>query len=302
MNNEFLRAQQEYVPEIDGVVAPASIVVVGGMGGSAHAGEALRFLESSPHVVVHRDYGLPQSVPEGAQYIAISYSGNTEETLSFAHAALDQGHPLSVVSGGGALAALAQERGLAHVRVPEGLVPRDALLYMVKALCALLGEEHLVEDASFDVAAAEAQGEELARTLTDAVPLFYASNRNGLLALLGAIYMNETAKRPAFANVIPESNHNAMQGFATPSEVPYVSVFLRDASDNERIMHRMDRTEDVLGAAGMQTERLLLPGVRRLETLMYAWWMIRTAAQHLAKKAGLDPNATPLIEEFKRTL
>ena len=204
MTNELLNAQQAFEPKVDGVTAAPAVVVCGGMGGSALPAEALRFLGVTSYVIAHRDYGLPASVPEGAQYVALSYSGNTEETLSFAHEALAQGHALSVITSGGELLALAKERGLPHVRVPSGLVPREALLYMIKALLALLGEEHAGADTSFDAISAEEEGAALAPSLHGLTPLFYASTRNAFLPRLGAILMNETAKMPAFG-MLPQA-------------------------------------------------------------------------------------------------
>lgn len=302
MHNELLSAQQGYVPQVEGVTAASAIVVCGGMGGSALPAEALRFLGITSYVIAHRDYELPASVPEGAQYVALSYSGNTEETLSFAHEALAQGHTLSVVTSGGELLALAKERGLPYVLVPAGLVPRDALLSMTRALLALLGEEHLADEVSFDTGAAEAAGEKLVLLLHGRVPLFYASTRNLALAKLGAILMNETAKQPAFANALPELNHNEMQGFASGSGVSYAAVFLEDGSDDPRLVRRIDLSEKTLAKEGASTMRVMLPSGRRIETLLYGWWLLRTAAHRLAREKGIDPDATPLIDAFKREL
>lgn len=301
MSKEILTAQQEYEPRVDGVAEPSAVVVCGGMGGSALPAEALRFLGVTSYVIAHRDYGLPLSVPEGAQYIALSYSGNTEETLSFAHEALAQGHALSVIAGGGELLALAKERGLPHVEVPTGLVPREALLFMTKALLAVLGEEHLADAVQFDAEAAEAAGEVLAASLEAKTPLFYASTRNAFLAKLGAILMNETAKVPAFANLLPELNHNEMQGIVSGA-ASHVAVFLEDASDDARVMRRSIRTEKLLAQEGMRTMRIRLPHGRRIETLLYGWWLLRAAARSLAAARSIDTDATPLIDAFKREL
>ena len=303
MDNELLKAQQAYEPRISGLPAAASSVVVcGGMGGSALPADALRFLSVVPHVIAHRDYGLPMSVPEGAHYVALSYSGDTEEALSFAHEALAQGHALSVIASGGRLLALAQDRGLTHVEVPSGFVPRDALLFMTKALLALIGEEHRADDMAFDADAAARAGSELASFVGASTPVFYASARNELAARIAKIFMNETAKRPAFANVVPELNHNEMQGFVQGKNADYVAVFLEDASDGERLQRRMALTEEVLRNEDMRTRRIALPHAHRIETLLYAWWLSREAARSLSREDGINPDGTPLIDAFKRAL
>ena len=302
MTNELLNAQQAYRPHVEGVTFAAPIVVVGGMGGSALPAEALRFLGVTPYVISHQDYGLPASVPEGAQYIALSHSGNTEETLSFAHEALVQGHALSVITSGGALLSLAKERGLTHVVVPGYIPPREAILYMTKALLALVGEEHLADNTAFDAAVATQEGGVLAPLLEGTIPLFYASSRNAFLARFAKILMNETAKMPAFANVFPELNHNEMQGFGQRGTVSYTAIFLRDESDDVRVKRRMDLTEELLKREGLQTLQVALPHTARMETLLHAWWLIREVAHRLAEGAGQNPDATPLIDAFKREL
>lgn len=300
--SDLLAEACAYMPKVEGEATKAPVLVCGGMGGSSLPVRVARFLGATPYLIAHKDYGLPERAPEGAHYVALSYSGDTAETLSFAEAALAGGLPLSIVASGGALLALAKERGLPYVTVPVGLVPREAVLSMTKALLALMGEEALLEDASFDEAGAERSGIALAALLEGRVPVFYASARNVILAELAKILMNETAKTPAFANELPEANHNEMQGFGSGSEIPFVAVFLKDATDDSRVVTRMRLTETLLAEQGIRTETVPLPEGPRAETFLYAWWLARTAARSLAAQRGLDPDATPLIDSFKKML
>ena len=58
-------------------------VIICGMGGSALPANILNTV-TSPRVpiYIHRDYGLPKTANEDSLIICISYSGNTEETVS----------------------------------------------------------------------------------------------------------------------------------------------------------------------------------------------------------------------------
>ena len=59
-------------------------IVVCGMGGSAVGGDLLRVYmhNSKMPVFVVRDYKVPNFVDENTLVFAVSYSGNTEETIS----------------------------------------------------------------------------------------------------------------------------------------------------------------------------------------------------------------------------
>lgn len=304
---EPLDSQLAYIPQVIGQQAAAPFLIVGGMGGSAIPALVLRYLGVTPYVIMHRDYGLPEHVPAGSACIAVSYSGNTEETLAFANEALSKGLPLSVIASGGALLTLAQERGLPYVQVPAVAEPRDAILATTKALLTLTGEYALLADSAFDAGAAEQAGETLAPLLAGAHPIFYSSVRNEALSYIAKIQCNETAKIPAFSNLFPELNHNELQGFgvATGNEsllTPIVTVFIRDTSDSERIRRRMDLTEELLSEKGVRVVSVDLPEGSRAQSFLYGWWLLRTAARALAAKSGVAPDETPLIAAFKAKL
>jgi len=307
--NDLLAAQSGYEPRVEGKTVSAPVFVCGGMGGSSFPVRIARFLGATPYLITHQDYGLPTHVPDGAHYVAISYSGETAETVSFAEAALKNGLPLSIIAGGGALLALAKKHILTHVEVPTGTVPREAIVVMTKALLALIGEEKLfvMNEFSFDANDAEQKGEELSTLLADSIPVFYASDRNKVLPELMKILCNETAKIPAYANVVPEMNHNEMQGFGSGEKAKslaqsVVAVFLEDATDDERVARRMRLTKQLVSMQGVRTTSLTIPGTLRTEAFLYAWWTARTMCLSLASRYKVDPNATPLIDSFKEML
>lgn len=306
--NELLAAQSAYTPSVQGETVTAPVLVCGGMGGSSFPVRVARFLNATPYLITHQDYGLPGRVPEGAHYIALSYSGETEETLSFAEEVLQNGLPLAVVTGGGRLLALAKEQGLSYVEVPKGTVPRESIVSMTKALLALIGEAELfvTNDFTFDTAAAEKKGKEMSELLGESIPVFYASNRNKVLGEFMKIFCNETAKIPAFSNVVPEMNHNEMQGYGSGERAkdltrPIVAVFLEDASDTEEAQRRLRLTKQSLGMQGVRTASITIPSMRT-EAILYTWWTTHTLSFSLASRYGIDPNSTPLIDSFKEML
>ncbi len=311
MTYDELRQECSRPLSIEGAPRPAgrTQIIVGGMGGSALPAYALRFFDPALPIATHRDYDLPEDAPEDALYVALSYSGNTAEALSFARAARERGLPLAVIASGGELLALAEEAGIPYVRVPGGMQPRNALFYSTRALAELMGRDALVAPlggVSFDADALEREVRSLAGKLAGALPIIYASRRNGFLAYVSKINLNETAKMPAFANVFPELNHNEMQSFdsATPEDVAALArfVLLRDPSDDPRLAKRMDVFAELMRERGRQVVEVPLPDASRAEVFLRTWFLMHRTARALAEERGVDPDAVSFIEDFKKRI
>jgi glucose/mannose-6-phosphate isomerase len=132
---------------VDGLPPAAGLTAIAvlGMGGSGISGELCRSvlapLAPVP-VVTIRDYDLPAWVGPDTLVFAVSYSGDTEETLSAFRQAAERGARLVAVTTGGALAREADAGGYPAVVVPGGLMPRAALGYVgvpPLVVCSRLG-------------------------------------------------------------------------------------------------------------------------------------------------------------------
>jgi glucose/mannose-6-phosphate isomerase len=109
-------------------------LAVAGMGGSGVTGDvlaALAFGESPVPVVTAKGDRLPAFVGPGTLLVAVSYSGNTEETLAATEQGLAAGARLVAVASGGRLAEVAQAAGGTLVQVEGGRMPRAALWSLV---------------------------------------------------------------------------------------------------------------------------------------------------------------------------
>src|SRR5206468_2593623 len=106
-------------------------IVVLGMGGSGVAGDVL-VAAAGPFlpvpVIVSKGYELPAFVGESSLVFAISFSGDTEETVEAASEAAVAGAHVVVVTRGGALGRLAESWGVPIVGVPSDIpVPRAGI-------------------------------------------------------------------------------------------------------------------------------------------------------------------------------
>ncbi len=111
---------------------PANIIVAG-MGGSAIGGNLLKdWLRDVLPVPVEvcRGYHLPAYADERTLILAVSYSGNTEETLSTYLEALEKHCMAVAVTSGGLLHEFSEELKVPLVRLPGGYPPRSAVAYL----------------------------------------------------------------------------------------------------------------------------------------------------------------------------
>ena len=294
-------------------LVPTDKFTVCGMGGSHLAAGLLKIDNPNLDLLIHRDYGLPR-VPDyflrQGLLIISSYSGNTEETLDFAEQALAEKYALAIISKGGKLIAFARKNNLPHIILPEvrfadgqvDLPPRMATGFVMTALLRLMGKEKKIGElktANFFTA----PDKKIADEIGGRIPLFYASEQNGAIANYWKIIINETSKRPAFANVFPELNHNEMASFASGNHIKdFIFIFLKDEDDNPRITKRMAVTKQTLSELGGNISEINLIGGNRWEKIINSAIAAHWTAYYIARAKNLEPLATPMIEKFKKLI
>jgi len=298
-----------FSPLLERATTLPSAVVAGAMGGSASAAAAAGFV-SGRRIFLYESYGLPEEASSDTLCLAVSYSGHTAETLSFADEALKRGFPLAVVASGGPLLSLARAAGAPAAVVPEGFPPRDALPYLLRAALSLLSEDDALkqlESALPDEDALAKEAEALAALIEGKLPLIYTAPGNALLARIFKMYCNETAKIPAFTGIVPERAHDELQGFDPQGphkelNSRFAALFIRSARDDRRIVPQLDLYKTFLSEAGIGTRELVLSGDTRAADLIYGWALARDATTLFAKRHGLDPALAPLTASFKQRL
>lgn len=308
MEEKIFKEQLSFQPLIENKLpetTPFDNVIVGGMGGSALPAKLLFFLDPVFPLWLHDDYGLPEKNSGKTLFVAISYSGNTAETLSFAKEAQEKNYPLAIISSGGALLEMARKNNITYITVPSGVEPREGVIYMLRALLFLTGRIDLLaalENAPLDYESCRHEGEKAGKSLNHEIPLVYASRRNSTLALIWKIMLNESGKLPAFSNVFPELTHNEMQSIASENgENNFKVLLLQDGEDEERVRHAMEVFTNLAPANNIKLEALPLPAgdvSKLLHTLVSAYY----AGQAVAQKKGIDPAKVPFIELFKKSL
>lgn len=301
-------------------------IVVTGLGGSAIGGDILRSYALSRckiPVIVNRDYVLPSFVDERTLVLTVSYSGNTEETLSAYRQARQVGADIIVISSGGRLSDLAVADGCLTITVPGGMSPRAASGYLFCPLALVLEEMGLLTGARAElqetlqvleelrvqlnpeVTGDRNQARRLAAAMKNRIPLIWGSaGHSEIAALRWKTQINENAKAPAFCNAFPELDHNELVGFEEPAELlsRMIVVILRDADEHEQVKKRIRITGDIIRERVAGIIEIEASGKSWLAKLYSLIYIGDYASFYLALEYGINPTPVQVIDYLKAEL
>ena len=307
-------------------------IVIVGMGGSALGG-ALAAAVAEPHsplpIVVHREYGLPAWArgPETC-VIAVSHSGETEETLSAYRQAVENGCRVLVITTGGTLAQLASQQGCpAWVYVHEDqqgqpLPARTALGFLFGLVLAALYRMNLLPDPSADVAGTlHAMRNQQTNLLPDAPVKFNPAKRMAgqmvgrCVTVIAADafapvakrwkdQVCEVAKAWAQCDSLPEADHTTLAGLNNPESalMQTIVLFLAGSANHPRNQLRLDFTREIFMTQAINTDTITARG----ESLMAQMWTLLQfgdyTASYLAIAYGEDPSVSEVVSMMKQAL
>jgi glucose/mannose-6-phosphate isomerase len=298
-------------------------LVVAGMGGSAIGGALARAAlgdRASRPVMIARDYGLPPWTTPDTTVLCASYSGNTEETLAAYEAAGALGARRVVATTGGRLADAARAEDVPVIPLPGGFQPRAAVGYsLVIALevAGMCGAGQRVH-CEIDVAAAHAEhlvakwgpdssddslAKELARGLSETVPIIAGAGLTGPIAYRWKTQINENVKSPCFAHELPELDHNELCGWDGAAELgQFSAVFLDDSDLHPRVRQRIELTRGLIAASAAGTYRVETIGENRVERLVSLILLGDLVSLYMAVLRGVDPTPVTAIDRLKGEL
>lgn len=308
-------------------VAPAGLdgrnaVVLTGVGGSGISSDIAATLAAgrlAVPVVAHKGYGLPAYAGPATLVVALSCSGDTDETCSGAVDALARGAELIAISRGGRLAALVREGGGRWLPVQTQCPPRHSLGMLLVPLLRTLGLddgldealgvlEAVAERCRREVPTADNPAKQLgARLAQGGVAAIYAGDGiAGPAAYRLKSQLNENAKLPATWNVLPEAGHNEIVGWEQPVPgmgAPGGVITLRDPlGEHPRVARALDVfTEIVAGQAGW-TQELVAEGAGPLARLASLLLLGDFASVYAALALGRDPSPIANIDRLKGAL
>ena len=300
-------------------------VVILGVGGSAIGGDLVASLavsEAKLPILVCRGYDLPAFTDAETLVIASSYSGMTEETLSSFAQALETDSKKLVITTGGKLKIMAEERNIPVFGFDYQAQPRAALAFSFLPVLGFLQRLGFLSDRSADVTETVEVLQKLAQKIKEDVVLSHnpakqLANRlyGHLLVIYGAgilsevahrwkTQLNENSKAWAFYEVFPELNHNAVVGYQFPSELAnkIMVVLLRSTSLQRRIQLRYQITCQLLDQAKVGYQIVDGDGTSPLSQMMSLVLFGDYTSYYLAILNKIDPTPVKAIAYLKEQL
>ena len=253
--------------------------------------------------------------------MAVSFSGDTEETVEAATAAYEAGAALVVVSGGGELVRLSGEWDVPLVPVP-GVDPRGpdrarghgrpaAGAARARSGCSPGAQQWI--DLAVDQLqppprpARPAPGnvaEAAARRIGRTIPLVHSCQDLGAAAALRwKCQINEsTPSRPAFWNVHPELCHNEVAGWGQNGDATrqlITLVNLRHDAEHPQVSRRFDLVTEALREVMADVVEVRAAGEGDLAQLLDLALVGDVVSLLLAGHEGIDPGPVPVVDDIK---
>jgi len=303
-------------------------IVIAGVGGSAIGGDILAswlFKRIDIPIFVNRAYKLPSFVGENTLLFAVSYSGNTEETLSLFEGGLKRGCNVIVITSGGKLKKRCINEGVKLISIPEGKPPRAAVAYLFTPIVIVLKKlgiydpdkelkvaidnlkslrERLLPKIPFDKNPAK----QIASQLKDETPIIYGLAIFNAIARRWQTQLNENAKKLAWYGTFPEMNHNEIEAWTYDDKSKnFTCVIVRDNFLLESELQKRVRLtrELILKKHANKVIEVVAEGGEEkdyLARMLYSMFLGDFISIYLAILRGFDPTPVSAIEGFKRKL
>ena len=241
-------------------------ILICGMGGSAIGGDFVRTVLKDDFkipIFVNRDYDLPNWVSQNTLIIICSYSGNTEETISCYNSTFDNNIKPIVISSGGHILEDAKKNNFDFVKLPKGIQPRAAFGYSASLLLLTLVKIGIIDkkysdqlfnsiesiknnSSKYSSLSDRNDALELSKIIYNKFPIIYCTLNTEVVAFRLRCQLAENSKILSSHFVLPEQNHNEIEGFSNNDISNYIILWLKDRNDNERTIKRINITSKLL--------------------------------------------------------
>lgn len=297
-----LRDQLSFQEKVD---VPDGIdkIVIAGMGGSGIAGKIFQDLYTIKPVTLVNSYEIPEFVDSRTLFVAISYSGNTEETLNAVKRAKEKGAVIRGITSGGKMA----EDLKSTVIVPKGYQPRSAVGYLTIPLLRAfnLFNESEVDAVKGYLAKIDENPGNLQKYADEIfsskkIPVIFGTPKLEGVAYRWKTQFNENAKVLAYSASFPELNHNDTMALENTYRKGEFYFFVLTHKQLEReITERIRITSKLCKIEMSEIEGDGSALFSNIFTLIHKGDYI---SYFLAKKRNVDPRNVSIIENLKKEL
>jgi glucose/mannose-6-phosphate isomerase len=303
-------------------------VAIAGMGGSAIAGDILKDWvgnEVRVSMEVCRGYHLPAYIDTDSLVFIMSYSGNTEETLSCMLNAVERGCKIVSMSWNGALRRATETIDLPFIQLPKMAAARASLPYLFAPLPHLLARvgilssgkvernmkatvevlNELAQKYAVEVPVEKNFAKQTAFKLYETVPIIYSCNSYRSAALRFKDQVNENCKLPARFDVFPELNHNEIIGWEASNEITgrYSLILLRGVEELPEVRERIDvLKERIFTKKARSVIEIIAQGKTKLARIFSLIFTVDMISMYLAVLYNRDPMASEIFPLLKHDI
>ena len=293
-----------------------SNVLISGLGGSGIGGTiAAEVVASEARIPIttNNGYFIPGFVDDETLFLACSYSGNTEETVSAAELAHEKGAKIVVISSGGKLKEMAAVHHWDFVEIPGGQPPRASfglsfpqVLYVLHAYGIISKKFEKELEATITLLddneyAIQQEAMQVTEKLFGKIPVIYAADGFGGVATRFRQQINENSKMLCWHHVIPEMNHNELVGWRDKNDNLAVVLF-RNETDFKNIQARMDINKGTFAEYTKTTVEMWSKGTSDLQRALYLVHIGDWISLFLGEKKGVDITEVKVIDHLKGEL
>ncbi|PUA34093.1 MAG: bifunctional phosphoglucose/phosphomannose isomerase [Candidatus Terraquivivens tikiterensis] len=292
-----------------------------GVGGSGIVGDLVSDITAKRRglpILCHRDYSIPPYSRKDSLVVAVSYSGNTAETLSAMAEAYEANLPIFAITSGGLMKNVCKKLGIPMAEVKAGLLPRMAVPHMLGAALSALVNAGLVNITQEELKGAV----EEAKRVQESVEVYVPSESNVAKRTANSIYdkvvfiyshgclssvgyrlkcqLNENSKILAVSQCLPEALHNDIEGW-DPAMVNCLSVVtLRCKGEHPAVEEAMDRMESMLaGRFGVKVSKIVIQGSDDIANILSAMVICDYVSLYAAILRGVDPISVERIRSMR---
>jgi glucose/mannose-6-phosphate isomerase len=300
-------------------------IVVAGMGGSGIGGELLKDWTRDRITVpveVCKEYSLPAYTNKHTLVLVVSYSGETEETLSVFRDAIKRKCMIVCLSSGGKLHEFSEKMGFPHLLAPSGMAPRATLPYLFLPLVTTLEKTGLISGANKEISetigvleqvstdnspripSGRNFSKKLAVNINGTVPAVYGFGFYRTVAQRLKTQFNENSKNPAKWEFFPELDHNEIVGWEEAEQFTkcFSAIFVRDAEEPPEIRQRIEVTKELMNRQIKKLFEVHSRGESRLAKMASVICTGDLTSVYLAVLRGIDPTPVKTIALLKQKL
>ncbi|MDC0917774.1 bifunctional phosphoglucose/phosphomannose isomerase [Candidatus Marinimicrobia bacterium] len=242
-------------------------VIIMGMGGSAIAGLIMKDISPHLEIIVERNYFPNAIIDEHTLLIICSYSGNTEESLSYYNHASALTNNIFGITSGGKLLKLLQKDNYNYCVLPEGYPSRSILGYTLAVLIKLLDEDELLELLNVELlqeysdmfSLEDSEVFSLAKNIHSTFPVIVTEEDLSSIGYRLKCQLNENSKMLSYNVTLPEMNHNEIVGWESSlTKKDLFSLIWIDITFPANIK-RMDITNRILTNKNSYSHHIEIP-------------------------------------------